>query len=253
MNRNTVLAVALGAALALPAAAGTIRDGEPRPVAQATAEHSTLVAVEARHVHQHHDLVTVSGRVIDATPDAFVMERDGERIQVRMNGWDWYRNDHRELVGSTVTVQGRVDDDWRQGRALTAEAVYANDRGRVYYSPDSPLVDDMTVARELIATPAASSFITGRVIEAGPDRLRIDSGNAVVDVSTRTLDRDPTRGEGPFTLRVGDRVVVAGHLIEQATTPRSAAGRRLEATTLVLLTEDPMSADAVVLLPEDEY
>jgi hypothetical protein len=249
MDRKTLIAAAIGASLALSAAAGA---GEQRPLTRAGAEGATLVAVEPRLV-QHEDTVTVTGRVIESTPDAFTIDHHGERIVVRMNGWDWYRDDHRTLVGSMVTVQGRIDDGWRQGRALTAETVYANERGRVYYSPDSPLSDEGYIARDLIIAPAADSFITGRVVGISSSGLRIDSGNAVVDVNTRTLDRDPTRGEGPFTLSVGDRVVAAGHLVEQATTLRGTAGRRLDATTLVLLTEDPMRADAVVVLPEDDF
>jgi hypothetical protein len=250
MNSNGLIALALGTALALPVAAVTV-DGEPRPLVQARPAASTVVAVEPRQLRQ--DMVTVTGRVIEATPDALTLERSGERILVRMNGWDWYRENRRELVGTEVTVQGRVVDRWQAGDVLTAEAVYATDLGRVYYAPDSPLAADAGIARELVPVPTASSFITGRVLEASPNRLRIDSGNAVVDVDTRQLARDPLRGGGPFTLRVGDRVVAAGHLIEQATTPRAAAGRRLEATTLVLLTEDPMNADAVVLLPDDDF
>lgn len=244
MNPRTMLVLAIGASLALPLAADpAYPPAAPRPLAQA--------AVVDAPPQPRHGLVTVTGRVIEAGPDAFVLLQDEQRIRVRMDGWGWYRDDYRGLEGTLVTVQGPADGRWQRERVLRADVLYADDHGRVYYASGGRVADDVLSVRELVA-PASSAFITGYVAEVAPNLIRVDSGNAAVDVVTDALERDPTRGEGPFELRVGDRIVAAGHLVEHATTRRNVGNRRLEATTLVLLTEDPRDADAVVLLPDDD-
>jgi uncharacterized protein YdeI (BOF family) len=250
MIRKSLFAIAIGSLLALPVAAEGTRVKEQRPLAHATAERP-LTQQRITTAHREDTYVTLTGRVTEARPESFLLDHGSGHVLVDMRDWGWYQRDFRNLEGSRVTVQGRLDEAWPERSVINADALYAADRRQVYYAPTTGTVFPAGRQQALVTYAEAPMQIIGTVAAIDPQarEIRVDSGGINFAVTTDRLAQDPIRGE-PFELHVGNRIIAAGRLIS----PAGERGRKLEAQSLILLTEDERRVDAnLARLQEDRY
>ncbi len=256
MIRKTLFAIAVSSLVALPAAAQSTRSYDERSTLRQSEER--VIPRESARLRSAPEgsFITLTGRVVEAHPDGFVLDYGTGNVTVQMNDWDWYERDYRSLEGQRVTVQGRIDDNWTTRRSIDAQTVLASHTNRLYYAPIPGRAATIQSYEMLVPIADANTRIIGTVASIDPREREIwlESGGVEFAVNTDKLDFDPFSPRAPLRLNVGDRVIVGGNLLSPDPRGRTSADRRheLDATSLVLLTSDRKRIDANLARLEDE-
>lgn len=105
--RSISLAPLIAAALAMPAAAGAADNAQ---------EVSTAVDQE---------WITLTGTVASVAGDSFTLNYGDKDIVVEMDDYDWFSENAIEQ-GESVTVAGRMDNDFFESQKIEASSVYVD-------------------------------------------------------------------------------------------------------------------------------
>jgi uncharacterized protein YdeI (BOF family) len=157
--------------------------------------------------------VSLSGKVVSATPHQFMLDYGAKTIPVEMDNYKWY-NENVLLPGDKVTVTGRMDNDFFQDRRIEAASVYVNDLHRYFYA--SPADEEDGYYTTFLAidpiTNHESVSLSGTVSAVDGEIMTLDTGLQNFRVDTGTLGYDPFDSTGLEEVAVGDHVVVSGRM-----------------------------------------
>ncbi len=220
---KTTLLAGVFAAAAAPAAIA-------QQAAQAPAAEQAAMPFEK----PDNSWITMSGKVMSPTMDAFLLDYGSGQIIVEMDTWEGWVEAMNLTEGNEVTVIGRVDNDLLETATIEASAVVDEVNGQHYFA-DAADEEDMA---DWFATHAAAEGQTTmrgivKMVNAEANEFMLDNGVFEVKVATENLDENPLDAEGNTRIKDGDIVSVSGivenDLFEQ---------RELQAMTVALLTPD---------------
>ena len=171
--------------------------------------------------------INLSGTVVSATPDSFVLDYGNDTVTVEMDDWDWYREGLALAPGDPVVVTGRVDDDLWQAKRIEASSVYARNLNTYFFASGAD-EEDLGTSTVYVASAPAVSDTTGYVTAMEGQEFTIGSGPAAIRVDMSSL----AQAQKP-AIKIGDRVYVWGDLDID---PRERA--EIMAKGIVLLAKD---------------
>jgi uncharacterized protein YdeI (BOF family) len=202
--RSIAIALALGTAAGLPAAAQEAnwkRDG---------------------------NWITLEGLVTVANANSFQLDYGDGRITVEMDDWDRWSEGLGLKAGDIVTVTGRVDRDLFETASIEAEAVFVKGLNTYFYA--NPADEEDTSIRGAFGTPRYNeSTLRGEIVskDAAADSFLLDTGLTTLTVDTSGLGYNPLDNLGSPQLEVGDDVYVIGSFDDGFFTRRALIASRL--------------------------
>lgn len=176
--------------------------------------------------------ISISGEVVSAADNSFLLNYGEGQITVEMDDWDWYQEGKALKEGDSVTVFGRVDNDLYQTTTIEASSVYVENLGTYFYASAA---DEEDPAFVVVTTPVvvARMDLTGTVTGVDGREFTLDTGERQLTVDTSQMPYDPMDDEGYQKITEGTQVRVSGtmdyDLFEK---------RELMANTIITLTKD---------------
>ena len=154
--------------------------------------------------------INLTGKVVSAGPDSFLLDYGKGNITVEMDDWDWYGEGKTIKAGDDVVVTGRVDDDLFQARRIEASSVYVRNLGTFFYANGG---DEEDWVHGIVVTPVATMVeATGKVTAVEGREFTLGSGANAIRIDTARLANNPLDDTGYQKVKVGDRVHVWGDL-----------------------------------------
>ncbi len=180
--------------------------------------------------------IYLTGEVENTSGEEFLLDYGANAITVEMGDWDWYNNEAEALVpGEMVTVSGRVDDDFYEGREIEADTVYVHDRFVYYYASGADTVNDPVYMSRSTAPVTDGSWVStsGTVTNVTGREFTVNTGGGAISVDTVGMTYNPVDDAGFPQIDVGDRVYVSGVLDD-----RLFDEREIAATTIIEVSQD---------------
>ncbi|HJL18499.1 MAG TPA: hypothetical protein RMH99_22760 [Sandaracinaceae bacterium LLY-WYZ-13_1] len=196
MHFERIVTIVLGAFLALPGCGSQELDT------------GTDDEVEAE-VLPDGSWVSLTGTIVTATDESFVLDYGEGAITVEMDDWDSIGDAAGLLPNDDVVVYGYIDDDFFETRTIEASSVYVRDLGTTFYASG---VDEEDVRVTTVVDFHPRIELSGTVTNVGQREFELDTGAGVVDINTEMMGYDPLDEEGFQQVEVGDRVRVRGEL-----------------------------------------
>ncbi|KQW25471.1 hypothetical protein ASE36_21290 [Rhizobium sp. Root274] len=179
-------------------------------------------------------LLTISGQVVDAYENYYVVRSDGGRLNIQFNGWPEILPDRRPVlgIGDNIRAVGAIGPN-----ALNADgvvdviAVYVEDRNAYFALSGSAVsasdIDALTLPPNLGFGPIDGRVsLTGVIVEIDKGVLVVQTGGIRMTVESSSLNYNPFDTVGRQHLKLGDTVAVGGVLEPNATDePRIKADR----------------------------
>lgn len=161
----------------------------------------------------NYSWISVSGTVVSAADESFMLDYGEGVIKIEMDDWDWYKEAAMLIDGDKVTVYGRVDNDLYENKTIEASSVYVKNLNSYFYaSPE----DEEDWRYRFFNPPAIDSWIemTGVITDINiPEReFTLDTGNRKLTVNTRQMTYNPLDKLGFQELKIGDYIRVAGEM-----------------------------------------
>jgi len=155
--------------------------------------------------------INISGRVVSAAADRFVMDYGSGNVTVEMDDWDWYQEGRAILPGDEVVVTGRADTNLFARKTIEARSVYVKKLNTFYYASAA---DEETPPVVTVSVPPSTGGVesTGTVSAVEGREFNLTFPGGVLRVDTSALSDNPMDGEGAQQIKVGDRVRVWGDL-----------------------------------------
>jgi len=138
------------------------------------------------------DWISLTGDVVEASVERFVLDYGEGLITVEMDDWDWYDEADHILPGDRVTVYGRIDDDFYEKRTIEADSAYVYDRSTYYYASDADEED--VPFYSAIAVPEGSWMtVTGTIEKVDGREFVLDTGTSKLRVDTILMPYETKR------------------------------------------------------------
>jgi uncharacterized protein YdeI (BOF family) len=218
---NAKLSLSIAMAIGLPVAAGTAASADKAP-----------------YMMPDGSFITLSGTVVEPGKRAFELDYGDGTVTVEMDDWDNYGEARALMDGDSVTVYGRIDDDFFESTSIEAGAVYVDQLNTYFYAssadeesigftpytwvaPIAPAVSEMTVRGEVVAVDQDDRSFTVAI------------GDDSVTIETETLGYNPVDDKGYQRVDKGDWVSVSGDLDFEL-----IDGQTLRATRLTTLVDE---------------
>jgi len=156
--------------------------------------------------------LSLSGRVLSAEEETFVLDYGKGTIVVEVDDFNWEGEDIT-VPGDRVTVTGRMDADFWESKKIEAGSVHIDGLNTYYYANAadeeggyySTMVTDFVRDDEWLGVSGTVTAVQGR-------DFVIDTGFDAVTVDTDTMAYDPLDDVGRQRVDVGDRVAVFGEM-----------------------------------------
>jgi uncharacterized protein YdeI (BOF family) len=173
--------------------------------------------------------ISISGKVKSVRPDTFMLDYGDGTVVVEMDDGDRDADAYKLMPGDSVTVNGKIDDDFYETTSIEASSVYVEKLGTYFFA--SP-IDEEDAFFYSVTTPVIVSALTvqGTVTEVEGDEFVVDTGLRKLRVDVDEMPYDPLDDEGYQKIEVGDYVKVTGNLDDGF-----FEGRRLEAKSVIEL------------------
>lgn len=190
--------------------------------------------------------ISITGKVAAVSEDSFTLDYGSDIITVKMDNWDFYRNDARIKTGETVAVRGIIDADWYEKRTIDASSVYVYDRYTYYYPHNAGNevlgnIDYYTASPNAMASEGTWYGVNGTVRAINGTELTLDTGVRDVNIETAHLGYNPLDDEGFQKIKVGDNIYVSGILDHSF-----FDGSEIEAKSITTLNPDPVKTVTTV-------
>lgn len=159
------------------------------------------------------DYITLSGTVNDVGDDHFTIDYGANVIEVEFEDAGLFEEPAEALYpGDKVTVDGEVEDEFFEGRIISANTVYVRGDSTVYGGDDkmsSIFFVDPYPTQEMTGTYVS---LDGEVESIRNREFQLDVAGTTVSVDTAEMDQNPLDDEGRQQVMRGDRVTVVGTL-----------------------------------------
>lgn len=206
------------------------------PVLVITVMLTVPVTAQTPYLAEDESWITLTGTVVSADTDSFLLDYGEGLITVEMDDWDWYGDAYAILSGDEVTVYGRVDDDLYETTSIEASSVYVDQMNTYFYASSA----DEEITEGYYTVPVVSSVyvdadlqLVGKVSSVSGREFTLNTGNRKVQVDTSEMLYNPMDDKGFQRIQKGDRVQVSGDLDSDV-----FEKRELMAESIITLTED---------------
>lgn len=195
---------------------------------------------QAPYLHPDGSFLTISGTVVAPENESFELDYGAGTITVEMDDWDAYGEARPLMDGDTVTVYGRMDDDFFEVATIEAGAVYVDQLNSYIYASsadeESAYSPHLWVTPRI--TPVSEITVRGKVTAVdGEDKtFTVKIGDETLLVETASLGYNPVDDKGFQRIDRGDWVSVSGDLDYQL-----IDGQVMKAKTLTTLMDDSVS------------
>lgn len=156
--------------------------------------------------------ISISGTVVSASADSFILDYGDGLITVEMDGWDWYRQDFSSIEDNNVTVYGRVDDDLFELTTIEASSVYDKNKNTFYYASAKDEEDFDYINTTIVSREGPWMTLTGTVTDVVGREFTINTGERRMKVDTIMMNYNPLDNKGYPQISIGDRVTVSGNI-----------------------------------------
>lgn len=203
-------------------------------LAATMALNTSVMADEANpYLMADRSWIGLSGTVESVQPDSFVLDYGDGTILVEMDDGDRDADAYNLLKGDTVTVSGRIDDDFFETTKIEAAYVYVHNINTTFFASSVDeesyeLIDSSTVP----PIPISVTVVRGTVTKVNQDEheFLLDTGRRTLRIDVNALPVDPLDDQGYLRIEEGDRVKVIGQIDTDL-----FEGRELEADSIVKL------------------
>lgn len=145
--------------------------------------------------------VSLAGRVVSSSANAFQLDIGEDVVTVEMDDWDWFKEGKALKPGDDVVVSGRVDKDLWEQKKVEASSVFVANLGVTFYANGADEEDLAAALVQIDPVTATSGTVTA--VEGTEFTIGSATGPVRVDLSQLTIR--------PM-LKVGDRVHAWGDL-----------------------------------------
>lgn len=184
--------------------------------------------------------INISGRVVSALPDRFVLDYGRGNVTVEMDDWDWYQEGRAIKAGDEVTVNGRADANLFARKTIEARSVYVKGLNTFFHA--SAADEEVPVVTTVYVPPSPGGIDAKGMVSAVEGReFTLGGTNGSVRVDTSGMAENPLDNQGFQQIKVGDQIFVRGDLDLE-----KGEDAELMARTIVTLNEDPAKTKAKV-------
>lgn len=178
----------------------------------ATAEEKTTGDKQKASSAADQEWLTITGKVASVEGNHFMVDYGSDDIMVEMDDYDWY-NENALRPGDTVTIAGRMDNDFFESKKIEASSVYVDSLNEHFFASAADeeeatfvaIVHDQLVDDEYVS-------LTGKVTKVDGQNIIVDAGLYEYDVDANGLSYNPFDNEGAERIQVGERVAVYGRM-----------------------------------------
>lgn len=153
--------------------------------------------------------ISIDGTVSSVMADQFTLDYGDGMVIVEMDDGDRDADAYVLTQGDEVTVNGMVDDDFRELATIEASSVYV-DAIDTYFYASAADEEDLFVAPPVV--DAGTATLQGTVTAVMDDEFILSDGASAIRVETEEMSYDPLDRVGYQRIETGDRVSVAGHI-----------------------------------------
>lgn len=154
--------------------------------------------------------ITLTGKVASVATNSFTLDYGQNDIMVEMDDYDWF-NENAVKKGESVTVTGRMDNDFFESRKIEASTVYVDSRNEHFFA--SAADEEEAVLVSLVHDHLRDDewvSLTGKVTRVNGQDITLDTGIHEYDIDANGLSYNPFDSEGAERIEVGERVAVYG-------------------------------------------
>lgn len=177
--------------------------------------------------------ITLRGEVETVNPQSFRLDYGEGLVTVEFDDWDMDNDAFVFVPGDSVTVSGRIDDDFFETTTIEAANVYVDQLNSYFYA--NPVDEEDPALRAPVPALAAGVTVRGTVMSVSEESFTINEGMRELTVDVSDMAYDPLDDEGYQKIEQGDVVSVHGIL-----TYDFFEGRSLDATTISTLWKSPL-------------
>lgn len=206
-----------------------------------TSMPTATIAQGTQNEQSRVSLLTISGQIVDAYDDYYVIRSDGGRMNIRFDGWPKNLPGKRPVlgIGDNIRAVGSIGPN-----ALAADgsmdvvAVYVEDRNAYFALSGSVVstsdIDALTFPPNLGFGPVDGRVsLTGVIAEIDKGVLVVRAGDVRIPVETSSLNYNPFDTIGSQRLKLGDSVTVGGVLETNAENEPSIRADRITSIFIV--------------------
>lgn len=158
--------------------------------------------------------VSLSGKVVSHTPKAFILDYGEGTITVETDDWDSIGDGWGINENDSVTVYGKVDNNFYKRKTIEAGSVYVDDLNTMITAP-SKADEESPVPLTYTYLSVPSNYelqLSGTVTSVMGREFTIDTGTKKVSVDTINMSYNPLDNVGFQQVDEGDFVTVSGDL-----------------------------------------
>ena len=212
------------ASLMLLASCGDRKDSPPANDPASTAPDAAALAARS-----DGQWLTLTGTIVSAAPNSFVLDYGAGNVVVEMDDWDPFPEGLLLKAGDQVTVSGLADQDLFLKKRIEARSVYVRNLNTYFFASNADEEELRSSARVATNVTTLADF-TGRVSAIEGREFTLGTGPAAIRVDTSLMADNPLDAVGLQQIRVGDRVFAWGEVDFDA-----AEGAELKAKGLISL------------------
>lgn len=158
--------------------------------------------------------ISISGWVISADENSFVLDYGKNTVVVELKDWEWYSDNFGVVEDFRVTVYGRIDDSMIETTTIEPISVYVEDMGTYFHVGSTDKKEEANFY-DWVTPPdvkVGQVTITGTVTKVNGRRFSIARGKKEIVVDTGSMDYNPMDDKGFQRVEKGDVVKVSGQL-----------------------------------------
>lgn len=179
-----------------------------------TKKDTGATAESAAATPPNNSYVSLTGTIIEAGPDNFLLDYGEGTFLVEMDDFDDLYEGYTLKKGDEVVVYGFVDDDLYERRSLEAGSVYVRSLDTQFYASSIDEEDFPQSSPDWSRMTLPEVALTGHVASIAGDSMTLSTSQLEVQVDLSTLDQNLIDRVGHQRLSVGDQVHVIGLLSE---------------------------------------
>ena len=203
--------------------------GDRKESAPANDRGSTAPDTAALSAANDGQWLSLTGTIVSATPNSFVLDYGAGNVVVEMDDWDPFPEGLLLKAGDRVTVSGLADQDLFLKKRIEARSVYVRNLNTYFFANNAD--EEELKSNALVATGATTfADFTGRVSAIEGREFTLGTAPAAIRVDTSLMTDNPLDGVGLQQIRLGDRVFAWGAIEFDA-----AEGAELKAQGLISL------------------
>ncbi len=179
--------------------------------------------------------ISLAGKVRSASADHLSLSYGPDAVRVELEEIESWPEDEVK-AGDRVTVSGRVDNDFYEGKTVNAAAVHVASLDRTFHGAS----EDQRTYHDFLASQFAEDgdwvTLSGRIGKFLENGLTLETGIVDVNVDTDQIDEPINDDKGDVRLALNDRVLVTGRVEKSDLFD----AKEIEAHAIVAMPDQPL-------------